>query len=74
MLIKATDTDAAGRINEKLVNRMNAKLNETKSYNPEQYAIIEKCSVDTDGVYVSMILSANAEAIKALYKTGIGVQ
>lgn len=72
VLIKAKDTDAAEAISEKLNNRLQSKLNETKNYNPEQYAIIEKCTVDTDGLYVSMIISENAEGIKKIYAEGIG--
>lgn len=73
VLVKASDADAASRIAEALRNRLNAKLNETKNYNPEQYAILETCSVDTDDLYVSMILSQNAAAIKEIYRTGIGL-
>lgn len=73
VLIKAKDADAAENISEKLNNRLQSKLNETKDYNPEQYAIIEKCTVDTDGLYVSMIISENAEGIKKLYTQGIGI-
>ena len=73
VMVLATDSDAASRIATALVNRQNSKLNETKNYNPEQYAIIEKCTVDTDNNYVSMFLSANAEQMKADYKKAIGV-
>lgn len=73
VLIKATGADAAERIRTALSNRYQSKLNETKSYNPEQYAIIEGCSVDADGNYISMILSENAAAIKAIYHAGIGI-
>ena len=73
VMILATDTDAAARIAEALNNRLKSKLNETKNYNPDQYAMLEKCSVDTDGNYVSMFLSENAESMKADYKKAIGI-
>ena len=73
VLIKAKDADAAKRVEEALNKRMESKMNETKNYNPEQYAIIEKCSVDVDKTnYVSMIVSSNAEAMKKDYKAAIG--
>ena len=72
VLIRATDADAAARIAEKLTNRLNSKLNETKNYNPEQYAIIEKCGVETNGNYVSLIISENADKLKPIYHSGIG--
>lgn len=72
VLIKAADSAAVQRVETALNNRYQSKLNETRSYNPEQYAIIESCSVEVDDLYVSMILSANASAIRELYKKGIG--
>ena len=72
VLVKASDADAASRIETALTNRYNSKLNETKNYNPEQYAIIEKCSVETDDLYVSLIISENASAVKDIYKKAIG--
>ena len=74
VLVKAKDADAAKRVEDALNKRLESKLNETKNYNPEQYAIVEKCSVDVDGNYVSMIISSNAEAMKKDYKTAIGVK
>lgn len=73
VLIKATDPDAASRVETSLNNRLESKKNETKNYNPEQYAIMEDCTVDVDGNYVSLIISENAEAMKADYKKAIGV-
>ena len=74
ILVKAKDADAAKRVETSLNNRLESKKNETKNYNPEQYAIVEKCSVDVDGNYVSLIISSDAEAMKKDYKTAIGVK
>lgn len=74
VLVKAKNADAAKTVAEKLTNRLNSKLAETKSYNPEQYAIVEKSSVDTDDLYVSLIISKDLDGIKKLYKEGIGVK
>ncbi len=74
VLVKAVNKDAAKRINDALVARHSSKLSETKTYNPEQYAMLEKCTVDVDDLYISMILSPNASAIKKLYKDAIGAQ
>ena len=72
VMILASDDDAAERVAASLNNRRDSKLNETKSYNPEQYVIVEKSSVDTDGKYVSLFISENSDAMKADYKKGIG--
>lgn len=73
VMILATDADAAQRISEALNNRLESKKNETKNYNPEQYAIMEDCAVDIDNNYVSLFISENADAMKADYKKAIGV-
>ena len=74
VLVKAKDADAAKRVEDALNKRLESKLNETKNYNPEQYAIVEKCSVDADDNYVSMIISSDAEAMKKDYRAGIGIK
>lgn len=73
IMVLATDGDAAERIEKSLNNRLESKKNETKNYNPEQYAIMEDCTVDTDNNYVSLFISENADAMKADYKKAIGV-
>ena len=71
ILIKATDDAAAGRIKDALQLRYDTKLAQNKDYNPEQAEIIQNCSVEQDGLYVSMIISSNADQIKEIYKAAI---
>ncbi len=73
VFVKAKDAEKAKAIAEKLNARLKSKLNETKNYNPEQYAIIEKSNVDIDNLYISLIISENLDGIKKMYKEGIGV-
>lgn len=63
VLIKAKDQDSAKQIEEKLNNRLSAKLDQNRNYNPEQAEIIEKCKVETNGLYVTMIISDEAQKI-----------
>lgn len=72
VMVLAADNDAAERISQALENRLKSKLNETKNYNPEQYAIVEKSSVDVDNLYVSLFISENSAQMKADFKKGIG--
>ncbi len=74
VLVKAVDDNAAAAVEEKLANYYQAKLNQNKDYNPEQAAIIEKCSVDRDGLYISMIISENADKIKEIYRSEAGLK
>ena len=72
ILIKAADDAAAERIQGVLEQKYQSKLNENKNYNPEQAAMIEKCSVERSGLYVSMIISPEAETITKIYHEAIG--
>lgn len=67
VLIKATNKDAAERVKTALESRYQAKINENKSYNPKQAKMIEKCSVEQNDLYVTMIISENAEEITKIY-------
>ena len=67
VLIEAVDSDAAQTVKEQLDKRMEAKLAQNKDYLPEQYAIIQKCSVEQDGNYVSMIVGAEHEKLTEIY-------
>ncbi|MBQ6152764.1 MAG: DUF4358 domain-containing protein [Ruminococcus sp.] len=71
IMIKATDDAAADRVKEALQLRYDTKLAQNKNYNAEQAEIIESCSVDQDGLYVSMIISTNADQIKEIYQKAI---
>lgn len=72
VLIKAVSDEAAVRIKESLENRYQAKINENKNYNPEQAAMIEKCKVEQNGLYISMIISSDADKITEIYKNALG--
>lgn len=63
VLIKAKDKDAADRVAEKLNNRLKSKLDQNRNYNPEQAKVIEACKVETKGLYVTLIISEEAEKI-----------
>lgn len=67
VLIEATDADAAKTVKEQLEKRMESKLAQNKDYLPEQYAIIEKCSVEQSGNYVSMIVGQEHEKLTEIY-------
>ena len=72
IMIKAKDEEAAARIKDALQLRYDTKLAQNISYNPEQAQIIQNCSVEQDGLYVSMIISENADQIKEIYKKAVG--
>lgn len=64
-LIEAKDEAALERIRALAETRMQAKADETVSYNPEQYAIVEKGVILTNGLYLAFLVSPEVESMKA---------
>ena len=71
VLFEAVDNDAATAIKEKLESRYQEKLNTSKTYSPEQYAIIEDGDVRQTGVYVAMLVSKEFDTVKEVYESYI---
>lgn len=71
VLISAVDDAAASRVEEMLNVRLDAKAEEAKGYSPEQFAIIEKCSVVRDGLYVALIVSPEKDTLIDIFNNGI---
>lgn len=69
VLIEAVDDTAAADIATLLNNHYQSRLNEAKSYNPESVQMLENCSVEQNGTYVSLIISDEADDIKAVYNS-----
>ena len=67
VLVKAVDAAAAQKVAEKLNNRLEARAAEAEGYLPDQHAIITECEVKENGVYVSMIIHPEHEALEARY-------
>ncbi len=67
VMVEAIDEAAAGRVAEKLQNRLDEVCNQYKDYDAENYDMAKACSVDTDGLVVSLFLSPDhAEMSKIL--------
>ncbi len=71
IMIEAVDAAAATRIEEKLQAHYEAKSNENITYNPEQYAMIQKCSVKRDGNFVTLFLSAHADQMTSAFEAAL---
>lgn len=68
VLIKAKDADSAAEIEKKLNNRLESLLKQSRNYRPEEAEELEKCKVEKNDLYVSMIVSTEAEKITEIYK------
>ena len=72
VMIEATDEDSAKTISEKLNARLEDKKNQMKNYLPDQYAMLQKCSVEQKGLYVYMFLSDDAKTMESIFNSYFG--
>lgn len=71
IFIKAkTEADVA-TIVEKLKAHHESQYSVTKNYNPEQAVLFENSDVETDGLYVSLVISPDADKINEIYKENL---
>ena len=70
-LIEAKDEAALGRLEEMAEARIQAKVNETISYVPDQYVIVEKAEILTNGLYLALLIPPEVEAMKAGFEAAM---
>lgn len=68
---KAKDEEAAAYIEQKLQDNWKSVYNVIQNYDPDQMSIIENAKVEKDGLYVSLVMSADADKIKSIFKENI---
>lgn len=64
-LIEATDEAALENLLQVAQTRIEAKLDETVSYAPDQYAVVEKAELLTNGLYLALLISPEVDTLKA---------
>ncbi|MBE6823802.1 MAG: DUF4358 domain-containing protein [Ruminococcaceae bacterium] len=69
VLVEAVDDAAAAEVATLLNNHYQSRLSEAKSYNPESVAMLESCSVEQNGTYVSLIIGDDATQMKEIYNS-----
>ncbi len=67
-LIEAKDQAALDELTTLVNTRLTAKLDETESYNPEQYAVCEKAVILNNGLYLAFLVSPDVDAMKATFE------
>ena len=67
-LVEAKDTAALERIQALVNSRLAAKEDETISYAPDQYAVVEQAEVVTDGLYLALLVSPDVDTLKATFE------
>lgn len=70
-LIEAKDAAALERITTLAENRLVAKVEESITYSPEQYAIVQKAVTVTEGLYFALVVSPDVDALKASVEASV---
>lgn len=71
-LVEAVDEAAADKIQELANTRLRMKGEETVTYAPDLYEIVEKGQIIRNGVYVALVVTEEAEALAQLVNEAIG--
>lgn len=66
--IEAADADALARIQEMATNRLTAKGEESITYSPEQYAVVQKAETVVTGNYFILLVSPEVTELVACVK------
>ncbi len=67
-LIEAVDADALARLKTAAENRLQQKADESKSYSPEQYAVVQKAQTISSGNYLAVLVSPDVDAMAAAFR------
>lgn len=67
-LIEAKDQAALETLQQLANTRIQAKLDETVTYVPDQYVIVEKAEVLTNGLYLALLISPDVDTLKAEFE------
>lgn len=69
VMIKASSEEAAARVAAALEKRIEEVKIQSANYDPDNYALAQKCKVATRGVYVTMFLSPHFDAMTELFNS-----
>lgn len=70
-LIQAKDTEALARLQQLAQSRLAAKEDETVQYAPDQYAVVTAAKLLTEGNYLALLVSPEAEAMESLFESAV---
>ena len=72
-MIEAVDEAALARIQTLAENRLTAKAEESITYSPEQYAVVQKAEIITVENYFVLLVSPEADALAAFVRGAAGM-
>ena len=71
LLVEATDSDAASRVETALTNRYNSIFQQNASYSAEELDMVKNCKVTKDGNFVTMIIGEKASDMLTMFNDSI---
>lgn len=71
VIVEANDADAAKNVADKLQAHLDSQLNTAKSYDADQVAMIEGCSVKQNGNFVYLIVSDKFNDINSVIEAAL---
>ena len=71
VLVEATDSDAASRVETALTNRYNSIFQQNASYSAEKLDMVKNCKVTKDGNFVTMIIGEKAFDMLKMFNDSI---
>ena len=72
-LIEAVDEAALERIQAAAQTRLTAKGEESITYSPEQYAVVQEAQTIVHGNYFAMVVSPDVETLADLFRAAAGI-
>ncbi len=67
VMVEAKDSAAASRVEALLKAKHSSFTEQSKGYDAENYALAQKCRVERRGNHISMFLTPDFEAMRAIY-------
>lgn len=71
VMIQAKDDAAKSRIVKLLQARLDDVKNQSESYDPDSYALVQKCKVITSGDYVALFLAAGHTQMESAFESAV---
>lgn len=71
-LIEAADEAALERLKTLAETRLKLKGEESITYSPEQYAVVQKAEIIINGLYLALVVSPDVETLSGLCRDVIG--
>ncbi len=71
-LIEATDADALARIKDLAESRLEAKGEESITYSPVQYEVVQKAKTVTAGNYFALLVSPDVDKLEKIVNASFG--